>query len=259
MNEENGEWVHLDGKVKFLWSLNAILLLLVIWIILSFAIVRFNVNFLGFDSSIGPVVLFILLLLIALPYFAWIELVYKAFRYKLDKTEIRIRKGVIRTETYVVPYEKMQNVNIERSPLEKLLGLATLRIETAGSNVGESDIILPGISDYKELVSTMLSKVEVAKHAMEREEEFEKEETRIIERLTMMISNFGNKINDIEARLNRMQIEIEEMKKKREQEERKPHVEERMGLAEAGESIKRISPKIIKPKKTKERKRGGKR
>ncbi|MEM2963812.1 MAG: PH domain-containing protein [Candidatus Anstonellales archaeon] len=259
MNEENGEWVHLDGKVKFLWSLNAILLLLVIWIILSFAIVRFNVNFLGFDSSIGPVVLFILLLLIALPYFAWIELVYKAFRYKLDKTEIRIRKGVIRTETYVVPYEKMQNVNIERSPLEKLLGLATLRIETAGSNVGESDIILPGISDYKELVSTMLSKVEVAKHAMEREEEFEKEETRIIERLTMMISNFGNKINDIEARLNRMQIEIEEMKKKREQEERKPHVEERMGSAEAGESIKRISPKIIKPKKTKERKRGGKR
>lgn len=256
MNGENGEWAYLDGKVKLLWSLKAILVLLVVWIIMSFAILKFDIKFLGFDPSIAPVFLFVLLLILALPYFAWIELVYRTFRYRLEKTEMRIRKGVIKTETYVVPYEKMQNINIERSLLERLLGLATLRIETAGSNPGESDIVLPGVSNYRELVSIMLSKVEEAKHALEKEEEFEKEETRILERLTMMISNFGNRINDIEARIRKMEIEIEEMKRKKEEEGIKPYVEERIALPGQEESIKRISHKTKKPKKRREKEEG---
>lgn len=262
--EENNLPMHyLDGRVKISWSLNAITLMLVVWVIASFAFVRLNIPFLGFDPGMAPAVLLIILIVVSLPYFAWVELHYKAFRYGLGQTEMRIRKGVVKTETYVVPYEKVQNINIERSPVEKLLGLATLRIETAGSNPGESDIILPGVSDYKELVAAIFEKVEWAKHAMEREEMFEKEETRIIERLTAMVSTIGNKMNEIEARLSRMQVEMEDMKRRggeeeaREQkiEEIKPEIEEKMRV----ESVKRISPKIRKPKRLKERKKSGKR
>lgn len=262
MNEEdNLITYHLDNRVKFVWSLNAIALLLIVWTVASFAFVKLDIPFLGFDSSMAPVILFVILLFIGLPYFAWVELEYKAFRYGLGPVEMRIRKGIVKTETYVVPYEKVQNINIERSPIEKLFGLATLRIETAGSNVGESDIFLPGVSNYRELVVMILDKVEHAKHAMEKEEMFEKEETRIIEKLTEMVSSVGNKINDIEARLSRMQVEMEEMKKRREEkeaeeqkgEEIRPEIEEKM----REESIKRISPKIRKPKKGKKSGKGG--
>ncbi|MGB9719226.1 MAG: PH domain-containing protein [Candidatus Anstonellales archaeon] len=264
MDEEDSlTTYYLDSKVKLAWSLNAIALLLIVWIVASFAFIKLNIPFLGFYPGIAPLVLLVALIIVSLPYFAWVELEYRAFRYGLGETEMRIRKGVIKTETYVVPYEKIQNINIERSPIERLLGLATLRIETAGSNVGESDILLPGVSDYRELVAMVLNKVEKAKHAMEREEMFEKEETRIIERLTMMVSNIGNKMSDIEARISRMQVEIENMKRHREEkeaeeqkrEEIKPEIEEKM----QEESIKRISPKIRKPKKVQERKKGGKR
>ncbi|GEM_PF-2169117 len=251
---------YLDSRVKISWSLNAIVLLLVVWLVASFAFVKLNIPFLDFDPGIAPVILLVVLIIVSLPYFAWVELHYKAFRYGLGQTEMRIRRGIVKTETYVVPYEKVQNINIERSPVEKLLGLATLRIETAGSNPGESDIVLPGVSDYRELVAAIFEKVEWAKHAMEREEMFEKEETRIIERLTATISSFGNKINEIEEKLARMQVEVEDMKERhrreKERAEIKPEVEEKIS---GGESIKRISFKIRKPKKIKGAKKGGKR
>ena len=246
----------LDERVKIIWSINAIALFLVVWLVSSFAFVKLNISIFGFEPSLAPVVIFAILLIISLPYVAWIELEYQAFKYGLGQTEMRIRKGVIKTETYVIPYEKIQNINIERSLIEKLLGIATLRIETAGSNVGESDILLPGISNYRELVEMILNKVELAKHAMEREEEFEKEETRIIERLTIMISNIGNKINEIESKVSRLQIEVEDMKRRHEREQMKPEVEEKIDM---GESIKKIPPKIERPKKSKERKKRRKR
>jgi membrane protein YdbS with pleckstrin-like domain len=246
MEEENNTTnEYLDGRVKIMWSINAIVLFFVVWLVASFTFVKLNIPFFGFDPSLSPVVIFAVLLLISLPYFAWIELEYKAFRYGLGKTEMRIRKGVIKTETYVIPYEKIQNINIERSFVERLLGIATLRIETAGSNVGESDIFLPGIGNYRELVELILGKVEQAKHALEKEEEFEREETKIIERLTAMISNIGNRISDMEEKLGRLQVEVEEMRKRHEREQMKPEVEEKM----KEESIKKIPPKIKRAKK----------
>lgn len=265
--EESLATNYLDSKVKLVWSLNVIVFLFIVWLIASFSFVKLSIPFLGFDPGMAPTVLLIVLILISLPYFAWIELQYRAFKYGLGKTDMRIKKGVIKTETYVVPYEKVQNINIEKNPVERLLGLATLRIETAGSNPGESDIVLPGVSNYKELVAEIFDKVEWAKHAIEREKIFEEEETRIIERLTTMVSTIGNKINDIEARLSRMQVEIDDVKKHKEGEEAEgkkkeeihPEIEERIS---GGISIKRISPKIRKIRKTKrikEEKKSGKR
>lgn len=57
----------------------------------------------------------------------------KLFGYKLDDDEVRIERGVISKSYDSIPYARIQNVGIERSLLERILGISTVNIQTAGS------------------------------------------------------------------------------------------------------------------------------
>ena len=59
---------------------------------------------------------------------------------RLDGRGIAIRKGVwFRTETFV-PRSRIQHTDINRGPLERWLGLATLKLYTAGTRLASIDI-----------------------------------------------------------------------------------------------------------------------
>ena len=58
---------------------------------------------------------------------------YNNFTYEIDKDGLTLENGVIHKKLVSLPYEQIQNVNIERSVLDRLLGLARISIETAGS------------------------------------------------------------------------------------------------------------------------------
>lgn len=59
--------------------------------------------------------------------------IYNNFLYEIDQDGLRIESGVIHKHQVSVPYEQIQNVNIERSLIDRILGLARVSIETAGS------------------------------------------------------------------------------------------------------------------------------
>lgn len=59
--------------------------------------------------------------------------IYNNFMYEIDQDGLRIESGVIHKHQVSVPYEQIQNVNIERSLIDRLLGLSRVSIETAGS------------------------------------------------------------------------------------------------------------------------------
>lgn len=61
-------------------------------------------------------------------------LVYNNFQYEIDPTGLVIESGVIHKKRVSVPFEQIQNVNIERSLIDRVLGLARISIETAGSS-----------------------------------------------------------------------------------------------------------------------------
>ena len=78
------------------------------------------------------------------------------FWYEIDEAGLTIESGIIHKKHVTVPFEQVQNVNIERSLLDRLFGLAKISIETAGSsNVApqtvagapraRSEAYLPGI------------------------------------------------------------------------------------------------------------------
>lgn len=69
---------------------------------------------------------------------------YSNFRYQLKDNQVRLKKGVIYRAESVVPFVRIQHVSTRQGPLERLLGLSTLQIYTAGSRSAE--IRVPGLS-----------------------------------------------------------------------------------------------------------------
>lgn len=61
-------------------------------------------------------------------------LAYNNFFYEIDDTSFQKHYGILHKQTVTIPFEQIQNVNISRSLIEQLLGLASIDIETAGSS-----------------------------------------------------------------------------------------------------------------------------
>lgn len=154
---------HLDPKIKILWALSAVLTALVVWLFASWiSPLAFPNEIFGVSSALYPLMFFMIIGIILLPYLAWVELKYRNYTYSISKNELVIRKGVMRVERITIPFEKVQNVNVSRSIFERILGLATLKIETAGTNPGEAEGILPGITHYHDLMDEILIRIEHA-------------------------------------------------------------------------------------------------
>ena len=77
----------------------------------------------------------------------WANLLYKNYLYELTKETIKIERGVIWKKYISIPYERIQNVDIYRGVLARILGLSELHIQTAGySGYIQTEGRLPGLS-----------------------------------------------------------------------------------------------------------------
>ncbi len=69
-------------------------------------------------------------------------LVYRGWRYRLGGEALELRHGVLTVRRSVVPYFRVQHVDLEQGPLERALGLARLKVHTASAG---TDASLPGV------------------------------------------------------------------------------------------------------------------
>jgi len=94
-------------------------------------------------------VLFIASLTLA---FLWAKLTYHCYRYELREDGFRKESGVIWKHYVTIPYERIQNVDIYRGLLDRILRLSDLHIQTAGFSGyggrlgGSSEGRLPGLN-----------------------------------------------------------------------------------------------------------------
>lgn len=74
---------------------------------------------------------------------------YIAYEFMLDEHALKIRSGIINLQIEAIPYRQMQNVDIERDLLYRILGVSRMVILTAGtedaSTGNESEGIIPAI------------------------------------------------------------------------------------------------------------------
>ena len=151
---------HLDEKIKIVWLMPELGFILLAWLVLSGA----SIFFLGgFDIVIIAEILIGLAIIVGIPSYIWIHLTHENFTYELGEHEIVIHEGVITKHRTVILFGRIQNITTERTMFERMLGLATLKIETAGRNPGEAEAVLPGISSREEIIAELLGHVEKTK------------------------------------------------------------------------------------------------
>ena len=80
------------------------------------------------------VIVFILIYLMAVIVIAevYTKLAYKNWMYEFGEDNLKIEKGIIWKKYSNIPYERVQNVDITRGILARMLGFSTVNIQTAG-------------------------------------------------------------------------------------------------------------------------------
>ncbi|WP_028916544.1 PH domain-containing protein [Pseudoxanthomonas sp. J35] len=85
---------------------------------------------------------------------------HRRIGWKLDRDGFATRRGGIwRTET-LVPVSRVQHLDVERGPLERQLGLATLVVHTAGTRMAAVKLPLLALEDAEALRARLARQVE---------------------------------------------------------------------------------------------------
>ena len=104
----------------------------------------FPLSFFFSNNWLIIVLSFTIIYLIGAWFFA--TLAYKYYSYSLKKNGFYKEYGIISKKYVTIPYDKIQNIDIRQTLLERLLGLYYVMIQTAGnSGIARSEGYLPGL------------------------------------------------------------------------------------------------------------------
>jgi membrane protein YdbS with pleckstrin-like domain len=92
-------------------------------------------------------------------------LLYDSWAYVVRVDSLYLTRGVFTRVRTVVPYVRVQHIDTTRGPVERLLGLSTLVVYTAGTR--GADVTIPGLTPDR--ASTLQQRLE--RLAIESEEE----------------------------------------------------------------------------------------
>ncbi|HEY9092002.1 PH domain-containing protein [Parasphingorhabdus sp.] len=90
-------------------------------------------------TIIGPATAIAFFLFVMLP-----GRIYRRWGYDMGDEQLRILRGYLwRTDT-IVPFNRIQHIDVSQGPLQRMFGLSTLIVHTAGTH--NSIVTLPGLS-----------------------------------------------------------------------------------------------------------------
>jgi membrane protein YdbS with pleckstrin-like domain len=103
---------------------------------------------------------FLLFLLVVC--FIWAKLYYESFKFELGEKGLKIEHGVFWKKYVTIPYTRVQNVDIYRGPLARVLGLSDIHVQTAGiSGAMITEGRIPGLApkDAEEMREKLVDKI----------------------------------------------------------------------------------------------------
>lgn len=68
---------------------------------------------------------------------------YNARGYQISRDRLRVVRGVMWHSDTIVPFGRVQHIDVDQGPIERALGIATMTLHTAGSH--NASISLPGL------------------------------------------------------------------------------------------------------------------
>ncbi|RNJ64046.1 MAG: hypothetical protein EDM03_06820 [Porphyrobacter sp. IPPAS B-1204] len=96
----------------------------------------------GFPSGIiaGPVLVIALALIIRIPMTR-----YNARGYQISADRLRVVRGLLFRSDTVVPFGRVQHIDVQQGPIDRFFGIATLTLHTAGNH--NASVSLPGLGE----------------------------------------------------------------------------------------------------------------
>jgi membrane protein YdbS with pleckstrin-like domain len=88
----------------------------------------------------GPVLLIAPALVIRVP-----TRRYNARGYQISADRLRVVRGLLWRSDTVVPFGRVQHIDVDQGPLERFFGIATMTLHTAGNH--NASIALPGLGE----------------------------------------------------------------------------------------------------------------
>jgi membrane protein YdbS with pleckstrin-like domain len=77
---------------------------------------------------------------------------YRSLRYEIHDDEVIVRAGVITRSVKHVPFRTVTNLKVKEGPLDRLLGIGTLDIQTAGTSAQTgAEESLAGLDNFQEV------------------------------------------------------------------------------------------------------------
>ena len=84
---------------------------------------------------------------------------YALYRWRLDADELLLRSGVLNRQNRVIPLARVQNVEVRQSLLQRVAGVAELRVETAGTGLqAEAVLSVLGAGEAQSLRTDLLAR-----------------------------------------------------------------------------------------------------
>jgi membrane protein YdbS with pleckstrin-like domain len=137
-----GDMVSLDPRVILYWRIQSLIssaVLLVVFLVLGgFVAVKVPGSLPVVACAWVALFGFRLGLLIWLPVRC-----YRAWSYRMDDKVLETRHGIWFRVTTLLPLSRLQHVDLHRGPIERYLGLASLMLQTAGTQ--HATIVIPGL------------------------------------------------------------------------------------------------------------------
>lgn len=99
-----------------------------------------DAGFLAPGVIAGPVLLIALALVIRVP-----TRRYNARGYQIGADRLRVVRGLLWRSDTVVPFGRVQHIDVDQGPLERFFGIATLTLHTAGNH--NASVSLPGLGE----------------------------------------------------------------------------------------------------------------
>lgn len=109
------------------------------------------------DDVVAFAVWSVLLSLVIIGWFIFSKIWYKNFYFKFDSQGGIIRSRVFVEKSTYIYYNRIQNVNVSQSIIDRILKLKQVKIETAAESTKGASIVVPGLNEENaELLRTFL-------------------------------------------------------------------------------------------------------
>jgi membrane protein YdbS with pleckstrin-like domain len=92
---------------------------------------------------------------------------YRSLQYEIHDDEVIVRAGVITKTVKHVPFRTVTNVEVKQGPFDRLFGIGTLKIQTAGmSGQSGAEESLGGLSNFQQVYDQIATELRRYRGAM---------------------------------------------------------------------------------------------